>query len=336
LADRAATDPPPTLGIVSGLYELFPDNDLVARSLGGLSEAIPPGGYLVYTNQPWHPQLHDPRTGRFAIRSCFGTTNGSQRARLFHLDQRVASEAVRLRQALRLRDLPTDPGSNWFTTAATSAIATPLWRDGRIIGTLAAYDRVSGDGFSIVNFDEDDLLVLARLGGALEQAVAYRAAREHADRGPLIDGDTALPNAAAIADTIHAEIVRASRRGEPLALAVCSIENFDALDGLGEGARIPRLLARIADAMRAHVREFDVIARTGPSEFTVVLPEPGPDPGDRISAFARAVAHDVAKDDPLNDPLRVELGFGYAIYPEDGRDRAALVQQARTIRIRML
>lgn len=53
----AVLDPPPTLGIVSGLYELFPDNDLVARSLGGLAEAIPPGGYLVYTNQPWHPQL---------------------------------------------------------------------------------------------------------------------------------------------------------------------------------------------------------------------------------------------------------------------------------------
>jgi hypothetical protein len=27
------------------------------RSLSGLAEAIEPGGYLVYTNQPWHPQL---------------------------------------------------------------------------------------------------------------------------------------------------------------------------------------------------------------------------------------------------------------------------------------
>jgi hypothetical protein len=57
LAEMAATSHRPTLGVVSGLYELFPDNDQVARSLGGLSEAIPPGGYLVYTNQPWHPQL---------------------------------------------------------------------------------------------------------------------------------------------------------------------------------------------------------------------------------------------------------------------------------------
>jgi alpha-beta hydrolase superfamily lysophospholipase len=55
--DLVAVEPKPTLGIVSGLYELFPDNDMVRRSLAGLAAAIPPGGYLAYTGQPWHPQL---------------------------------------------------------------------------------------------------------------------------------------------------------------------------------------------------------------------------------------------------------------------------------------
>ena len=55
--DLAALDPQPTLAIVSGLYELFPDNEMVGRSLKGLGHAIPEGGYLVYTGQPWHPQL---------------------------------------------------------------------------------------------------------------------------------------------------------------------------------------------------------------------------------------------------------------------------------------
>jgi alpha-beta hydrolase superfamily lysophospholipase len=53
----AAIDPKPTLGIVSGLYELFPDNAMIRRSLDGLAAAIQPGGYLVYTGQPHHPQL---------------------------------------------------------------------------------------------------------------------------------------------------------------------------------------------------------------------------------------------------------------------------------------
>jgi len=56
-ASLAAVQPHPTLGIVSGLYELFPDNAMVRRSLAGLADALPPGGLLIYTNQPWHPQL---------------------------------------------------------------------------------------------------------------------------------------------------------------------------------------------------------------------------------------------------------------------------------------
>ena len=55
--DLARVTPRPNVGVVSGLYELFPDNEPVIRSLAGLSEAIPSGGYLVYTGQPWHPQL---------------------------------------------------------------------------------------------------------------------------------------------------------------------------------------------------------------------------------------------------------------------------------------
>jgi SAM-dependent methyltransferase len=53
----AAIEPRPTLAIVSGLYELFGDNTLIERSLRGLAQAVPAGGYLVYTGQPWHPQL---------------------------------------------------------------------------------------------------------------------------------------------------------------------------------------------------------------------------------------------------------------------------------------
>lgn len=53
----SALAPRPTLGIVSGLYELFPDNTLVRNSLAGLAAAIESGGILIYTGQPWHPQL---------------------------------------------------------------------------------------------------------------------------------------------------------------------------------------------------------------------------------------------------------------------------------------
>jgi alpha-beta hydrolase superfamily lysophospholipase/SAM-dependent methyltransferase len=56
-ASLAAITPKPTIAVVSGLYELFPSNEPVMNSLHGLADAVEPGGYLVYTNQPWHPQV---------------------------------------------------------------------------------------------------------------------------------------------------------------------------------------------------------------------------------------------------------------------------------------
>lgn len=56
-ASLAELAPKPTIGVVSGLYELFPENGLIRESLAGLADAIPTGGYLIYTGQPWHPQL---------------------------------------------------------------------------------------------------------------------------------------------------------------------------------------------------------------------------------------------------------------------------------------
>jgi alpha-beta hydrolase superfamily lysophospholipase len=56
-ASLAAVHPRPTIAIVSGLYELFPDNCRVRESLLGIAGALDEAGYLIYTNQPWHPQL---------------------------------------------------------------------------------------------------------------------------------------------------------------------------------------------------------------------------------------------------------------------------------------
>ena len=46
----------PNLVVVSGLYELFPDNALLQRSLATIAEVAAPDTQLLYTNHPWHPQ----------------------------------------------------------------------------------------------------------------------------------------------------------------------------------------------------------------------------------------------------------------------------------------
>lgn len=47
----------PNIVIVSGLFELYSDNRMLFKTLMGVKSAMQPGGYILYTGQPWHPQL---------------------------------------------------------------------------------------------------------------------------------------------------------------------------------------------------------------------------------------------------------------------------------------
>jgi GGDEF domain-containing protein len=93
---------------------------------------------------------------------------------------------------------------------------------------------------------------------------------------------------------------------------------------------------RTAEALRARLRDFDVLARVGDAEFAALLPEPGPDAEQHVAALARGVAEELVGDAELNEPVRLALAFGYAVYPEDGGDRRSLLATAWQARIRML
>jgi alpha-beta hydrolase superfamily lysophospholipase len=89
----AAVEPKPTLAIVSGLYELFSDNSMVSGSLAGLAAAIPVGGYLLYTGQPWHPQLE--LIGRVLTSHRQGQAWIMRRRTQAEMDQLVAAAGFR-------------------------------------------------------------------------------------------------------------------------------------------------------------------------------------------------------------------------------------------------
>jgi len=47
----------PNIIIISGVFELFEDNNLIGVAMDGAASIIQEEGYLLYTGQPWHPQL---------------------------------------------------------------------------------------------------------------------------------------------------------------------------------------------------------------------------------------------------------------------------------------
>ena len=63
------------------------------ESLSGLADVIPEGGYLIYTNQPWHPQLE------FIARALTSHRNGQpwvmRRRTQLEMDQLVAASGFK-------------------------------------------------------------------------------------------------------------------------------------------------------------------------------------------------------------------------------------------------
>jgi diguanylate cyclase (GGDEF)-like protein len=204
-----------------------------------------------------------------------------------------------------------------------------------VIGTLALYDKIAPDQFYAEVFNDEDLSVFTRYVSYVERALANALFYEQARRHRSFDEETGLPSADYLERRVDQELARVAGRDGALALACARIENLDAIRRAAGGAP-DRVVQRVAEALRAHLRDFDVLGRTGDEEFTALLPEPGPAPDERIASLARAVADDVAKDDRLNTPVRVALAFGYAVHPAEGATRKELEARARVARIRMV
>ncbi|MFS4473929.1 bifunctional alpha/beta hydrolase/class I SAM-dependent methyltransferase [Chryseobacterium sp. T20] len=47
----------PNITIVSGILELFGDNEMASKAIQGINSISEKNAYIVYTGQPWHPQL---------------------------------------------------------------------------------------------------------------------------------------------------------------------------------------------------------------------------------------------------------------------------------------
>jgi GAF domain-containing protein len=281
-------------------------------------------------------RLQDPETRRYAIRSYYGSADARLEEKLFRLDKAVCVEAIKRRGPLLFRDLAREEAFVNNPTDVRSVLAAPLKRDGKIIGTLALYDKVSPDQFDTSRYNDDDLEIFTRYASYVERAIAnalfYAQARHHRS----FDEDTGLPNSDYIAKRIDQELARLAGREAGLALVTCRIENLDEVRRAADALRAERVLKHTADALRTHLRDFDVLGRTGEAEFTALLPEPGIAPEEHIAALARAIADDVAKNDRLNDPVRIALTFGYAVHPAEGRTRPELEARARVARIRMV
>ncbi len=156
----------------------------------------------------------------------------------------------------RFKDLPNQ------TTDIQSMVCVPLQIRDAVIGVITV---TASRESRFTDADRDLLsLVAASVVKDVENARLYRLA--------VTDNLTKCYNRQYLAKRLPAEIDRAARYQESVALILIDVDEFKSVNDTWGHDTGDKVLRRIADICRECVRDVDTVVRYGGDEFVVLLP----------------------------------------------------------------
>jgi GGDEF domain-containing protein len=230
--------------------------------------------------------------------------------------------------------------------------------DGVIVGSLCVFDdepRADVSDDDVETLRDLAVLVVDEYEGAGRRE-ELREARDAARRLETTDALTGLSNRRMLDGMLDGALALARRTGQALAVLMIGLDGLDGLDGLEDATRDPGgdprrgadvmppdsappevdvdddLLVEMAERLASGVREHDLVARVGATEFVVVLQAV-----DRAAvAEAAGRLHEaltgviLQRDDPAptRSGGRLRVNVGVALHPADGEDLASLLRAA--------
>ena len=140
-----------------------------------------------------------------------------------------------------------------------------------------------------------------------------------------VDPKTGLYNARYFATTLAAELARAARFERPMSLIMADLDLLRDINNSYGHLAGDAVLKGIAEIFHQELRHYDVPARFGGEEFSILLPETPPEQAMEIAErIRRAVAEREFEVETAAEPIRATVSLGVAGFPKDGarRERA--------------
>jgi diguanylate cyclase (GGDEF)-like protein/putative nucleotidyltransferase with HDIG domain len=144
-----------------------------------------------------------------------------------------------------------------------------------------------------------------------------------------VDPKTGLYNARYFASALAEELGRAERFGRPMCLLMADLDLLRDINNSYGHLAGDAVLQGIAEIFRAQLRHYDVPARFGGEEFSILLPETPPEQAIEIAERIRkAVSETMFDVETSSEPIHATVSIGVAGYPKDGADANELIHQA--------
>ena len=177
-------------------------------------------------------------------------------------------------------------------------------------------------------FHEEEMRLLTELAGDIGYAIEHIETQERFDYLAYFDALTGLANRDLFLERLAGRMRSATIQDQPFGLLLVDLERFKNInDTLGQAAG-DELLRLVADWLKDHVGDSDLLARYWADHFAVVLPNFGGETDLELlveDMMSKLIGHSFHLNDTV---FRIAAKIGIAIYPQDGNDAATLFKHA--------
>ena len=164
------------------------------------------------------------------------------------------------------------------------------------------------------------------LGAWIGMAIENLRLAESLERLAVTDDLTQVYNYRFLKSALRREIKRAGRFGQELSLIMLDVDNLKTYNDHNGHLRGSFLLKEIAGLLAEQVRTFDLVAKYGGDEFTLILPQTGSEGAYAVAERMRLAVASHAF--PLASPGAITISLGVATFPGDARDGRELLRAA--------
>jgi diguanylate cyclase (GGDEF)-like protein/PAS domain S-box-containing protein len=235
----------------------------------------------------------------------------------------LTAQLIRTGQALLVTPgAPTDPSLPIIGTDAMHWLGVPLCSQGTTVGALVVQGY--SDATRYTEADKELLqFVSTQVAAAIERKQAEARLHHIARHDPLTD----LANRDLFHQQFEAALENVSRFGGNLALLYIDLDKFKLVNDRFGHHTGDLLLCEVAQRIRSHLREGDVVGRMGGDEFVVLLC--------RLQSMADSITIAEKLRAAIHAPfqlsertLRASTSIGVATYPLHGRTSRELMRAA--------